>query len=231
MRLGNLRQRLLDNLRVLPVLVVASGVLFGFKLEAVRSDVVQLAFAADAGAEEKAAADGKAAAAKPAETAKAPPAAAAAEPPRQARRAFSEQEIELLQGLAKRRDELDSRGRELDTREALLQAAEKRMDEKIAELKQLEARVAALVQRREDEQERQLRSLVKVYEAMKPKDAARIFDDLQPDVLLGVAERMKEQRIAPILAEMEPGKAKDLTVRLATRRDLPPPAPAAAQGG
>ena len=203
--------RLIDRLRLLPVLAVAAAVLFGFKLEAVRQGV-------DAWRLGAAAIAGEAPRAEPAAAATAGPAKPAAATQRSTeRRHFSEAEIEILQSLSRRREDLEERGRDLDTRAAVLAAAEKRLEEKIAELKALEQRIGGVVEKQDAERERQFRSLVKVYENMKPKDAARIFEDLQMDILQGVAERMKEQRIAPILAEMDAGKAKELTVRLATR--------------
>ena len=66
-----------------------------------------------------------------------------------------------------------------------------------------------------------MKSLVKVYENMKPKDAARIFEKLDMPVLLQVVERMKEQKLAAVLAEMDPGKAKSVTIELATQHQLP----------
>ena len=60
--------------------------------------------------------------------------------------------------------------------------------------------------------------LVKLYEAMKPRDAATIFNDLDMPVLLQVVDRMKEAKAAPVLAAMQPDKARDLTARLAQMR-------------
>jgi flagellar motility protein MotE (MotC chaperone) len=68
-----------------------------------------------------------------------------------------------------------------------------------------------------------MQSLVKLYENMKPKDAARIFEELDLDTLLPVAERMKERKLAPIMSTMDPTKAKEVTVRLSTQRKLPNP--------
>src|SRR3546814_11509949 len=100
-------------------------------------------------------------------------------------------------------------------------AAEKRIDERIAELKKLEASIKQIVQQYDQQEEKNLQSLVKVYENMKPKDAARIFEKLDPDVLLNVVERMKEAKVAAVLSEMTPATAQDLTVRLATRKQIP----------
>jgi len=135
---------------------------------------------------------------------------------------FTRAEIELLANLAQRREQLEQRAREIDLRESLLAAAEKRLDDRIAELKKLEASIKQIVQQYDQQEEKNLQGLVKVYENMKPKDAARIFESLEPNVLLGVAERMKEAKLAAVLADMSPQAAQDITVRLATRKQIPP---------
>lgn len=135
---------------------------------------------------------------------------------------FTRAEIELLANLAQRRDQLEQRAREIDLRESLLAAAEKRIDERIAELKKLEGSIKQIVQQYDKQEEQNLQGLVKVYENMKPKDAARIFEKLDANVLLGVVERMKEAKLAAVLADMSPATAQDLTVRLATRKQIPP---------
>lgn len=135
---------------------------------------------------------------------------------------FTRAEIDLLANLAQRRDQIEQRAREIDLRESLLAAAEKRLDERIAEIKKLEASVKQIVQQYDKQEEQNLQGLVKVYENMKPKDAARIFEKLEPNVLLGVVERMKEAKLALVLADMAPATAQDLTVRLATRKQIPP---------
>ncbi|MBL6954475.1 MAG: hypothetical protein ISR50_17690 [Alphaproteobacteria bacterium] len=134
---------------------------------------------------------------------------------------FSPSEIEVLQKLSGRRETLEQRSRQMAMREKILQATEKRIDNKIGELKKLEGQIKGLLLEHDKENETQIKSLVKVYENMKPKQAARIFEELEMDVLLNVAERMKEVKMAKILAAMAPNKAKTLTVKLATRRPLP----------
>jgi flagellar motility protein MotE (MotC chaperone) len=135
---------------------------------------------------------------------------------------FTRAEIDLLANLAQRRDQIEQRAREVDLRESLLAAAEKRLDERIAEIKKLEGSIKQIVQQYDKQEEQNLQGLVKVYENMKPKDAARIFEKLDSNVLLGVVERMKEAKLATVLAEMNPATAQDLTVRLATRKQIPP---------
>lgn len=167
-----------------------------------------------------------AAPAAPASPAPAPVPAAAFDPDK-----LTPSEIDVLQNLARRRAELDARVRELDSREALLAATEARIDKKLAEIKEAEARIAAANATQSAEEDAQMSRLVKVYESMKPADAANIFNSLDFPVLIEVASRMKELKIAPVLAAMDPQAAKALTVALARRRGAEPVAPVPAPAG
>ena len=134
---------------------------------------------------------------------------------------FSPQEIEILQSLAQRRDDLDKRSAEIDRHEALLQATEQRIDEKIARLQQMEGKINDAFKKEDQKDEAKIKSLVRIYETMKPKEAARIFEQLDLPVLLDVLEQMKELKTAPILAAMDPAKAKAVTLALAARQPAP----------
>ena len=136
---------------------------------------------------------------------------------------YTDEEVDVLQQLAKRREELDLRARQLDEREALIQAAEQRMEQKMAELKALQATVEDLLKVRSEQEEAELKSLVKMYENMKPKAAAKVFEEMDMDVLLDVVDRMNERKVAPILALVTPTRAKEITFELAQRRQLPIP--------
>lgn len=136
---------------------------------------------------------------------------------------YTDEEVDVLQQLAKRRQELDQRARQLDEREALVKAAEQRMEQKMAELRALQTTVEELLKKRDAADEQQLASLVKIYENMKPQAAAQVFEEMDMDVLLDVVSRMKERKVAPILALVSPTRAKELTYELMQRRQLPIP--------
>jgi len=136
-------------------------------------------------------------------------------------------QADVMSSLTRRRAELDARERALDMRENVLNAGEGRVDQKIAALKDLQSQIQALLAQRDAKQDAQIASLVKTYSAMKPKDAARIFNSLSDDVLLPVAKGMKSDVMAPILAAMNPDAAQKLTVKLAMLLKLPDTAPAA----
>lgn len=134
---------------------------------------------------------------------------------------LTDAEIELLQQLAERRRVLESREQELEIRTGLMTAAEKRIDKKIEELKILRETIAGLVKTQDAQQDAKLARLVKIYESMKPKDAAKIFEELEMETLLEVAERMKERKLAPVMAKMNPERAREITVELSRLRTLP----------
>lgn len=134
---------------------------------------------------------------------------------------FSPAEMNVLKQLAARRDELDRRAHDLDTREALLKVGEQRVDQKIKEMESLRIQMQGMVDQISGAQAAQLDNLVKIYETMKPAEAAKIFESLDMPVLLGVIQRMKPARSAPVLAAMAPDKAKEVTVALTKQDQLP----------
>jgi flagellar motility protein MotE (MotC chaperone) len=137
-------------------------------------------------------------------------------------------QVDVMSSLAKRRRELDARQSQIATQTNILAAAEKKVDAKIAQLKQLQAQITALLGERDAAQKAQLAALVKTYSSMKPKDAARIFDSLPDEVLIAVAQQMKSDALAVVLANMNPQNAQKLTVKLANRLVLPDTADALA---
>ena len=125
---------------------------------------------------------------------------------------------ELLQSLAEKRKQLDAKEQELNQREALMKAAEGRIEHKVDELTQMRSDLERLLDIQKVKDDAQMASLVKIYENMKPKDAAAIFDNLELPVLIDVAARMKEAKLAPVLAQMSTDRARVLTVKLAEHR-------------
>jgi flagellar motility protein MotE (MotC chaperone) len=136
----------------------------------------------------------------------------------------------ILERLQERREELDTRGRELDIRESLIQGAEKRIDAKLAELKETEDRIKVETGQRDDAQAARLKGLVTMYENMKARDAAKIFNGLDTNVLIQVASQIKPQVMAEILAQMSADVAERLTVELVSKAQVSAQADGASAG-
>src|SRR5438093_6219553 len=154
---------------------------------------------------------------RPAPKAAEPAPAPASTPPTPPERPVSPAERALLERLAERRSELEARGRDLDMREGLLKAAEKQLEARINELRELESRVNTAMQNKADSEASRFKNLVTMYDNMKAKDAAKIFDRLDMRVLLEVASQINPRRMSDIMAQMQPEAAERLTIELAAR--------------
>jgi flagellar motility protein MotE (MotC chaperone) len=130
----------------------------------------------------------------------------------------------ILERLQQRREELDTRSREIDMRESLIQNAEKRMDTRLNELKDVETRIKAETEQKNDVADARLKSLITMYENMKPRDAAKIFNGLDDAVLVQVASKINPRTMAEIMAQMRPEVAQHLTVELASHAQSAPQA-------
>jgi flagellar motility protein MotE (MotC chaperone) len=117
-----------------------------------------------------------------------------------------------------RRVEAAAREQEMATREAVLTAAERKLAARIEELSALQRQLEALEQARAEREEAGWRGMAKLYEGMRPRDAARIFDDLDMSVLVQLVGRMREQKAVPVIGAMKAERARQLTAELARLR-------------
>lgn len=133
----------------------------------------------------------------------------------------SEIKGEIYQELMKRRLEVEAKEKKLGEREALLEAAQKELNKKFIEMEGLRDELKDLLQQQTAEEATRIQSLVKIYSGMKPKDAARIFNTLDSDILLDVIGGMPESKSGAIMALMEADRAKAITTLLAEQKKLP----------
>jgi flagellar motility protein MotE (MotC chaperone) len=129
----------------------------------------------------------------------------------------SKAERALLERLQERRLELDARAKDLEMKESLLKAAEKRLESRLLELKDVESRITVATQQKDEAEAARFKNLITMYESMKAKDAAKIFDRLDLKVLVDVAVQLNPRRMSDIMAQMAPDSAERLTVELAAR--------------
>lgn len=122
---------------------------------------------------------------------------------------------ELVNSLIARREEIEARASELEQRLALIEAAEARLQERYDALAELEQKIGSTADEKEAGDSAQMRGIIAMYEAMRPADAANIFNNLEKSVLLRVGRGMNPRKLGPIMAKMLPQKAQDLTTMLA----------------
>ncbi len=137
--------------------------------------------------------------------------------PEQGQVAVSPSERAILERLQSRRQELDARAREIEIRESLLKAAEKRAESRVEELKAIESRITVVTQQKNEADAARFKGIITMYEGMKPKDAAKVFDRLEMSVLFEIASQIAPRKMADILGLMSPEAAERLTVEMARR--------------
>lgn len=127
----------------------------------------------------------------------------------------------VLEALRARRTDIEAREAALAQREMLIAAAERRLADRLDELGALRQRLEVESRQRDERTEQGWRQMVRLYEGMRPRDAAGIFDELDMLVLIQVVDRMREARAAPVLAAMRPERARLVTTELARHRSRP----------
>jgi flagellar motility protein MotE (MotC chaperone) len=129
----------------------------------------------------------------------------------------SASERAVLERLQARRQELDARAREIDIRESLLKAAEKKTESRVEELKATESRISTETEQKNEAEAARFKGIITMYEAMKPKDAAKVFDRLEMPVLYQIASQIAPRKMSDILGLMQPEVAERLTTEMARR--------------
>jgi flagellar motility protein MotE (MotC chaperone) len=129
----------------------------------------------------------------------------------------SASERAILERLQSRRQELEARAREIDIRESLLKAAEKRVESRVEELKATESRISTATEQKNEADAARFKGIITMYEAMKPKDAAKVFDRLEMPVLIEIASQIAPRKMSDILGLMSTEAAERLTVEMARR--------------
>jgi flagellar motility protein MotE (MotC chaperone) len=129
----------------------------------------------------------------------------------------SASERAILERLQARRQELEARAREIDIRESLLKAAEKRIESRVEELKAVESRITTATEQKNEAEAARFKGIVTMYESMKPKDAAKVFDRLEMSVLFEIASQIAPRKMSDILGLMSTEAAERLTIELARR--------------
>ncbi|MBF0268489.1 MAG: hypothetical protein HQL44_07840 [Alphaproteobacteria bacterium] len=232
-------KKIFEKFRLLPILIILGGLVLTVKvgglIDGWSKAPPSITVAASVEAQQPSPVQPKQAPAAPAPQAAPPPNPEVTSPPAASTAlqsppipsgdpaSYTPAELEVLQKLVARRDELEARAKEMQMREDLAKAAEARLTKKLAEMKQVQGTIEALLRKYDEQEDAKMRSLVKIYESMKPKDAAKIFEELDMAILLDVIERMKEKKAADVLSNVSPQKAKEITFELAERRKLPKP--------
>ncbi|MBK5934071.1 flagellar motility protein MotE (MotC chaperone) [Rhodovulum imhoffii] len=127
-----------------------------------------------------------------------------------------------LEAVRKRDAELDAQAAALEKRSRALDLAEVELSRQIALLNEAQADLRRVVSVAEKAAEDDVSRLTAVYEKMKPKDAARLFEAMAPDFAAGFLARMRPEAAAEVLAGLTPEVAYSISVVVAGRNAAAP---------
>ncbi len=137
------------------------------------------------------------------------------------RRLFTEMEIKLLQELEIRRIELERREQALRVREKLVDLAEFEINTRIGRMEELQKELDTLLSNLSNKEELELKQLAKIYEEMKPQNAAIVLNKLDDNIVFDIFKRMNRKNTAKIMEKMVPVKARRISQMLAEKSELP----------
>ena len=84
-------------------------------------------------------------------------------------------------------------------------------------MKATEARISSTSGQKAEQDSARFKGIITMYEGMKPKDAAKVFDRLEMSVLYEIASQIAPRKMSDIMGLMQPEAAERLTVELARR--------------
>lgn len=105
------------------------------------------------------------------------------------------------------KDQLDTRQKALDQREASLKEAEDQLSQRITELEQLEASIQLRLADEAKIKNKKIKRLTAVYEGMKPEKAAPVIADMKLETVVKIFLLMDEKKVGKILSFLPPDKA------------------------
>ncbi|MBS0993390.1 hypothetical protein JK207_04625 [Gluconobacter cerinus] len=123
--------------------------------------------------------------------------------------------------LAARQQELDRKAAALEDRQRLVDAAEEELQRRMTALQTSRSQFEETARHSDELLNQDAERLVRIYEAMKPVDAAAIFNILDLRVGVGLLNRMSPRKASAIMEAMSPQRAILATQLLANAHAHP----------
>ena len=123
----------------------------------------------------------------------------------------------LLLAIRERQAALDARETRIDNREQVLRVARLKIEEQLAALEMAEERLKDTIALADQAAEKDIERLTSVYENMKPKNAAEIFETMDVTFAAGFLMRMRPDAAAGVMANLSSEAAYSISVVMAGR--------------
>jgi len=124
---------------------------------------------------------------------------------------------ESLSALQQRENEIRKKEEQLKEKEEQLSKLEKEVEQKVNGLLAIQKQILASQNEKQDVQNAKVRGLAKIYGTMKPKEAAKLMENLDDKLVMSIISTMTPDQAASILALMEIKKAAKISEALSGR--------------
>jgi len=127
-------------------------------------------------------------------------------------------EKSLLGVLNRKEKELASREDEIEIKEERLNVIREDIEARIKELRKEHDEIAALVRKIDEINDQRIKRIVKIYESMKPEEAASRVEKLDEEMAVMILASMSERKAAKILSFVDVAKSVRLSQSLRVKK-------------
>ena len=127
---------------------------------------------------------------------------------------FLNAELSLIEDIKYQKELLEIKNLELERRELQLQLAAIELENKLDVINEAETRLIALVNRRNQQDNRDVSDLVRLYTNMNSKEASEIIENMDTEVAILLLKSMDTDTASSILSQMNTEKAKEISSKL-----------------
>ncbi|WP_010299859.1 MotE family protein [Candidatus Odyssella thessalonicensis] len=127
---------------------------------------------------------------------------------------LNENQVKILKAMSKKEGDptiADDRA-ELVKQQEMVKVAENKLSDQIKQLEEVQKNINEVKGSLTQQEKLNLEQMVKIYEGMKPEQAAEILDKLELTALSQIIKFMKPKKAALILARMDKAKARTVTL-------------------
>jgi len=128
------------------------------------------------------------------------------------------EDVKALESLISQRDQWEKEQASLENQKRNLQSLTISLEKKIQDLQQIYNRLVASTDMKSREEQKSLASLIKIYEHMKPSQAAQVFLKMEPRKVVDFIEGMREAKASAVLSELPAPLASYVTEQICQRR-------------
>ncbi len=131
-------------------------------------------------------------------------------------------DVNFVLALKKKQVELDEKEAALNKEAERLNTLKAEILARLEELRQLETKLAGVLDQEKGEEGKKLKDLARVYEAMPPDKAAAMLAKLDVKTAAGITMNMKRDRAGAIWGHLDAQKAVEITREITRQRGMTP---------